>query len=145
MKRFKGYKIAVAICSLIVTVLAFQWIVRQHEGVSLKDRWANIHVGMSKEEVRCVLGSPDNIYPVGSVQSNSLVGTVFLNFMFDRFLEKWAYGNRSMIDFQYQFPYLCPAWDGFMEPEANDYVIYFSNDGKVVKKKYPYRAKESSE
>ena len=139
--KFINYKIAVVVCGLILAVLVVWRVRERQEAMLLKDRWANVHVGMSKGEVKSLLGEPDDIYSAGSGQSNSLFGTMFDNWLFDSFLEKWAYGNRRTFDFQRQFPYIVFAMDGLMTPEANDYVIYFSKDGKVVKKKYPYKAK----
>jgi hypothetical protein len=100
--------------------------------------WARIHTGMSKDEVRQLLGEPDTIYAAGT-PSNSLIETVFTNFLFDSTFEKWAYGRRRLIAVAPTFPYIGPALDGFIAPEVDDHVIYFTGGGTVLSREYPYR------
>src|SRR5580658_2302295 len=42
--------------------------------------WGRIHTGMSKDEVRQLLGEPDTMYAAGPTRSNSLLETAFTNF-----------------------------------------------------------------
>jgi len=72
--------------------------------------WARIHTGMSKDEVRQLLGEPDTIYVAGTTPSNSLIETVFTNFLFDSTFEKWAYGRRRLIAVAPTFPYIGPSY-----------------------------------
>jgi hypothetical protein len=62
-----------------------------------------------------------------------------MNLLFDYVQEKWAYGRRSLIVVQRSFPFIDLALDGLLVPEDADHVVYFSNDGRVLKTRYPYR------
>jgi hypothetical protein len=121
--------------ALILTVFAVA-LFRQR---GFEDRWAKVHSGMSKDEVRRVLGEPDQIYPVVKLQSDSMVGTIIDNLLFGSAQERWAYGRRRLLAPQPTFPYFGLALDGFIEPEDDDHVIYFFKDGSVSKKQFPYR------
>lgn len=111
-------------------------------------RWESIQVGMTSAEVRKLLGSPDEIYPSGQVQSNSLLGNLLATWLFDSYLERWAYGSRSLAD---RFPILSDTgfWDSedgiesWFAPKDEDYVIYFLANGKVFRKNHPYKKRLS--
>jgi hypothetical protein len=105
-------------------------------------RWAKVQFGMSKDEVRQLLGEPDQSYSPGSVQSDSLIASFIGNWLLDTSYERWAYGERRLFAFGPTFPYVNLAWDGLIFPENQDHVVYFTSEGKVLKKKYPYRAGE---
>jgi hypothetical protein len=113
-------------------------------------RWAKVHPQMSKDEVRQLLGEPDNIYSAATNSepnatiTDAIVDWALVNWYFDASYEKWAYGNRRLLSFEPSFPYLALPFDGFMCPEKRDHVVYFTNDGKVLKSKYPYSAFASS-
>jgi len=121
--------------ALILTVFAVA-LFRQR---GFEDRWAKVHSGMSKDEVRQVLGEPDQIYPVEKLQTDSVVETFFFNILFETSQERWAYGRRRLLARQPTFPYFGRTFDGLFAPEDDDHVIYFFNDGSVSKKRFPYR------
>jgi|GEM_PF-4212927 len=125
--------------AVIVGVALTAWQVFQP---SFDDRWENVPTGMSKDQVEDILGNPNQIYPAGGVQSDSLVGTIVATWLLDSFHERWAYGHRRHLESSPTFPYVAVAMDGFMIPEDDDYVVYFSIDGKVIKKSRPSRSKE---
>jgi hypothetical protein len=107
----------------------------------LEREWAQVRLGMSKSEVESVLGTPANVYCAASLQTGSFVESLVTGWLFDSFLEKWAYGRRGLFEIQRAFPFISPAFDGFLAPEDDDYVLYFSAEGRVVKKVHPYRAR----
>jgi hypothetical protein len=99
--------------------------------------WQKVRPDMSQEEVRQLLGEPDNIYGAGTpAPSNSVVGNFVASLFFDFGHEKWAYGRRRLVAIEPG--YVGPAFDGLLVPEDGDYVIYFSQGGSVISKKYPY-------
>jgi hypothetical protein len=102
-------------------------------------RWVKVQSGMSQDEVRQLLGEPVQSYSPGTAQSDSLIGGMIGNWLLDTSFEKWAYGERRLFGFGPTFPYVNLAWDGLIFPEDHDHVVYFTSDGKVLKKKYPYR------
>jgi len=105
-----------------------------------EDRWAKVRNGMSKDEVRQVLGEPDAIYGAIAFQADTPGSTIFLILLFDSSTqERWAYGRRRLLAPQPTFPYFGLAFDGLIAPEDDDHVIYFFNDGSVAKKRFPYR------
>jgi hypothetical protein len=98
--------------------------------------WEQVRVGMSKDEVRELLGEPDSVYSAAKAQhAAAVVGLLLL----DATQERWAYGRRRTVDFCPQFPYIDLALDGLLSPEDSDRVIYFTADERVVKKQFPYR------
>jgi hypothetical protein len=109
-----------------------------------EDRWAKVHTGMSKDEVRQVLGAPDTIYAPVAFQADTPGGTIFLSLLVGSPQERWAYGHRRLLAPQPTFPYFGLAFDGFLEPEDDDHVIYFFNDSSVSKKRCPYRGPEAA-
>jgi hypothetical protein len=126
----------------LITALALSLLIYSAAGYRQRTfdaAWGRIHTGMSKAEVQSLLGEPDTIYAAGSTRSNSLIETVFTNFLFDSTFEKWAYGRRRLIAVAPTFPYIGPAPDGFIAPEDDDHVIYFTAGGTVLSKEYPYR------
>ena len=136
--RRKGILVVLALLAgLFIAWSASTW----YRDRRLADGWSKIRTGMSKTEVELLLGSPQNVYFAHQVQSDSLIETLVENWLRDSFREKWAYGRRRKWGFQPQFPYLALTLEGFMGPEGDDYVIYFSAGGKVVKKTYPYRTR----
>jgi hypothetical protein len=120
---------------ILITLIAVGLLigaVAWHRGSTFEDRWAKVRNGMFKEQVREILGEPDQTYAA----EGGLIGSWIL----DTSYEKWAYGRRRMITLQPTFPYFDLPWDGFMAPENADHVVYFSKSSDVVKKRFPYRA-----
>ena len=104
-------------------------------------RWAKVHADLSKDEVRELLGEPDNIYyAVANSHPNATINDAIFNWIFDASHEKWAYGERRLVTFEPSFPYLKLELDGLVFPLNRDHVVYFTSDGKVLEKKYPYLA-----
>lgn len=98
---------------------------------------------MSKDEVRRILGAPNAIYPADSFKSDSVLGTIVANVLFGSTHERWAYGRRRLLAIEPTFPFVGPALDGFLEPKDEDHVIYFSNDGSVLRTKSPAPDRQS--
>jgi hypothetical protein len=98
---------------------------------------------MSKAEVEALLGTPASVYPAQTIQSDSILGGLVGNLIFDSYLERWAYGRRRGLTFERGFPFVRLALDGFLVPEDEDYVLYFSPIGKVVKNVHPYRNRKN--
>ncbi|HEV8070923.1 MAG TPA: hypothetical protein VGP76_24635 [Planctomycetaceae bacterium] len=119
---------------MLITLIAVGLLigVAWHRTSTFEDRWAKVHNGMSKEQVRRILGEPDQTYAA----EGGLIGSL----IFDTSYEKWAYGRRRMIALQSTFPFVDIPWDGFMGPEHADHVVYFSKSGDVAKKRFPYRS-----
>jgi hypothetical protein len=125
-----------AAAALLLTVCALAlW--RQR---SFDDAWAKVHFGMSKDEVRWLVGDPDQIYAAQQLQADTKLRTIVANFLFDSTYERWAYGRRRFIASQPTFPYFSLAFDGFLGPDKQDHVIYFCDDGTVLKKRLPKAA-----
>lgn len=97
---------------------------------------------MSKDEVRRLLGDPDQVYSANEFDSDAENGTLILILLLDAIHEKWAYGERRLLAAQPAFPYVGLALDGFLTPADNDHVLFFSKDGQVIEKRSPYRTTE---
>ena len=138
MKRVRLKVLLAAIgvvLALIALGVAFVGISRHR----FAERWQLVQMGMSRGQVESLLGTPANIYPSAqSAESDSILGSIFLSYVLDLWYEKWAYGRRRLLATCPQFPFVGPALDGFLKPEDDDYVVYFSAHGKVVKKVQPY-------
>jgi hypothetical protein len=135
----------ITIIVVLVLVLALILaVIRWHSEGRIERRWARVQVGMSADEVRNLLGSPDDVYLAAQGQSGSIVGDLLGMWLFDSYLEKWAYGRRTLAD---RAPILSEIdffrsevdTGSMLAPKDNDYVIYFSADGKVVRKVHPYK------
>jgi hypothetical protein len=120
--------ILITLIAVGLSIGAVAW----HRASTFEDRWEKVCNGMSKEQVRQLLGEPD--------QSYAAEGGLFAGWIFDTSYEKWAYGRRRLIALQPTFPYVDIPWDGFMAPEKADHVVYFSKGGDVAKKRFPYRS-----
>ena len=105
----------------------------------LEKNWPMIQPGMSKVEVESLLGAPVTIYPAQWLKSNSILESLLVTAIFDTSKEKWAYGDRSFLTMQPEFPYVGPDGRGWLTPDEADHVVYFSADGVVTRKAYPYR------
>jgi len=128
----------------VLVVVATSWLVGSRRSVAeFEARWESVKIGMSKADVEALLGTPQNVYPVQAVQSDSDLGTVVMGIIFESYVERWAYGRRRSLTLLREFPFVCPALDGFMMPEDEDYVLYFSPTGEVIKKVHPYHSKKS--
>ena len=101
--------------------------------------WSEVHPGMTKAEVKALLGPPQSVYQSAATKPGSLSSTLAAILVFDGLFEKWAYGERRLFVWQQQFPFVAAPLDGFMTPEDDDYVVFFSLDGKVAAQRHPYR------
>ena len=134
----------IVLLSGAVVLLAGVWFgLSCLSAVGFENRWTAVQVGMSKAEVEEILGSPVNVYPAQMIQSNSIIERLVGNVVFDSYLEKWAYGRRRSLRFEAEFPYVGIALDGFLAPEPEDYVLYFSSRAEVAKKVHPYRNRKN--
>jgi hypothetical protein len=134
MTKYKPYLAFVVLFVLVVTLsLTFVYIDRERRQRAFEQHWSAVRLGMSQDVVRELLGEPDSLYPAGIAKGNSFVDTLIGNLIFDSMREKWAYGERRL---------LALGFDAFLLPQNDDRVVYFSSDGKVVKKLYPYREPE---
>jgi hypothetical protein len=125
---------------LALLVLSFVLVsVSEYRRRTFDARWAKVHSDLSKDELRELLGEPDQIYSAAGGQSNSTIGSAVLDWVFDASYERWAYGERRMFTLEPSFPYLTLALDGLFGPLDRDHVVYFTSDGKVLRKSYPYR------
>jgi len=126
---------------LLATVVGGTYCIREIWWAQFQENWEKVKEGMSKTQVQDLLGSPEEIYSSGAVQSNSLLDGLLVNSLLDSILERWAYGQRRLVTTSSAFPYVELVFDGVWGPEDDDYVIYFSPAGKVVRKVYPYRSR----
>ncbi len=122
-------KILVGVLALVLALIGLRVGLGMLARHRIETRWAQVQVGMSRDEVEALLGSPANVYAAGVPQSNSVVGSLLVAGMLDSLWEKWAYGRRRLFAFQPKFPFVGLALDGFLLPEPNDYVVYFSAEG----------------
>lgn len=119
---------------VVLMVLGGRWFSSRR----FHKQWSLVRAGMSKREVESLLGTPDSIYPVTQFRLTSPVDSLLEKVILDAFHEKWAYGRRRSIVLQKGFPYVGLAHDGLLAPEDGDYVVYFSGEGTVLKKRHPY-------
>ncbi len=126
------WKIVLYVASAVALLTVGYYGLSRYLEARFEKRWQSVQVGMSKEEVRAILGGPQNSYGPGQ-------GGFIANLLFDTRLEKWAYGHRREFTFQKEFPFVTLALEALLFPKPDDHVLYFSRDAKVVKKVYPYR------
>lgn len=127
--------------ALVLAYAVFDWSTQRR----FEERWDAVRVGISKAEVKRLLGGPDDVYLPDQPQSNSLVGNLFALWLFDSYRERWAYGQRSLAD---RAPILSvfgfgddgEGLGGWFAPKDDDYVLYFSAEEKVARKVHPYRS-----
>ena len=139
--RFKRHTWLLVAAAAVLAVLGVAWLIGAIAHWRFERHWAQVKPGMSKAEVQALLGTPADDYPAGAPQSGSILGNILGDMILDSFSEKWAYGRRRLIAFQPQFPFVGLAFDGLLMPEDEDYVVYFSAQGKVLKKAHPYHVR----
>ena len=139
MKRTRIRLFLAAVVPAFLLAIALGIVLGRRATRRVVENWPLVRPGMSKAEVRALLGTPSSIYPVQHVKSDSFVGAVTFTLALDSFQEKWAYGARPLLSTRSGLPFVGPAGSGLMIPDDADRVIYFSADGVVTKKAYPYR------
>ena len=136
-------RLLVAGIGAVLALLALGLVLRRIPAHRLEKNWLLVKPGMSKAEVELLLGTPACIYSAGHVESDSFLGSLALTFVFDTFQEKWAYGDRPFLSATSEFPYVGPSGRGWLAPDEDDHVVYFTAEGVVTKKAYPYRTADA--
>lgn len=98
---------------------------------------------MSREEVRRLIGAPDSEYG-SALKQPTITSALFVSFVIDARYERWAYGHRRLLKTNSEFPWIVLALDGLLGPENDDYVVYFSDDGLLMRTAHPNRTPKSS-
>ena len=133
--RTKTAKRTVVLAIVLLGALGLRWLSLP----SFAEQWQRVEVGMSREEVQDLVGHPYLVeHPVAPGPSDSLALSVMATLVFDRNLEMLVYGDCRVLAPAATFPYVKLAPDLFSPfPQDTDYVVYFGQDGRVVRKRQP--------
>lgn len=141
MRWFRKRPVFFTLLMLTVLLFAVRAIASMRD-LRFEDRWTQVEVGMTKDDVQGLLGEPVQVYPAKKIDASSGKDGLMLALLFNVDHEEWAYGERRQLAAQPTFPFVTLASDGFLQPEHDDHVLIFSDDGRVIEKRYPYRARE---
>lgn len=130
-KKLTLLAFAVAIAALYAAFVAPSIARRRFEA-----GWSKVSVGMSRTEVVALLGKPLAVFQATPPQPATLDNWIIVAWL-SHDLEEWAYGRRRLVAFEPTFPYVSLAFDRLFGPTPDDWVIYFSKDGRVVKRERP--------
>jgi hypothetical protein len=113
-------------CLVLILVLFAFGCASYHVARNCDARWSQLHRGMSKTEVRRILGEPRAMsepldVPPGTTNSvnTDVVGAIVFKTLFDGWFERWEYGHFGFME-------------NLLGPSDKAFIVYFGSDGKVA-------------
>jgi hypothetical protein len=118
-------------CSVLILTLFVFGCASYHVARNCDARWSQLRTGMSKTEVKRILGEPQDMSapleaPPGTTNSAivNAAGGFLVKTFFDGWFERWEYGHFGFME-------------NHFKPSDKAFVVYFSADGKVVRLRRP--------
>ena len=121
----KRVKVMVIVGVVVLAMVGAWWGVSRYAGYRFEKKWEKVQAGMTMREVRMLLGNPEMQFPDADPP------------------RIWAYRlhfEHSVVA-RPNFPYFDVVTSFSVDPPAF-YAVYFSEEGKVLKKARPSPSEE---